>query len=150
VREPLRPRDLDTAERADVAEVDARPRHVGHVDVRQAVALDRREEDVLGERVDRDVGGLAGVEHAGGPGRAQERALLADEEAFEQRVAVGGHGHGSSRGRSRTSAAHERRPARDAAGEIDADARAGLEKTAVRGRETDVVALLGAHDGRAA
>jgi hypothetical protein len=25
-----------------------------------------------------------------------------------------------------------------------------LEETAVRGRETDVVALLGAHDGRAA
>ena len=43
------------------------------------------------------------LERARGPGRGQQRALVGDDEV-EDRVAVGGHGHVSSRGRDRTSA----------------------------------------------
>ena len=110
MRAVLGPRDLHVAEGAQVAEVDAAARDVPHVDVDEALALHRRQEHVLDERIDGVLGGLAGFDGTGRRRCAQQRAVLVDEEV-QRREAVRGHGHVSSRGRGRTSAAHRGRPA---------------------------------------
>jgi hypothetical protein len=117
VGDALAPGDLDAPELREVPEVDPGAGSLDVADVDETVPLDRREEDLLAQRADPDVGGAPRVERAGRPRRAQQRALLAGGEEVQQHGAVRGHGHVSSRGRVRTSAAHGGRPAQGRRGE---------------------------------